>query len=114
VGKFVGVPGQGMGYRDGSTIGVSKTLGAIGRKETSAEPTFMDGFQVALVVDAALQSAKSKTWQPVRREATCCNPGGAAVTNGARHHSSRGCGACAGLASGVMFAVLRLQVRALR
>lgn len=74
VGKFVGVPGQGMGYRDGFTIGVSKALGAIGRGETSADPTFIDGFQVALVIDAALQSAKSKTWQPVRRTADLLQP----------------------------------------
>jgi predicted dehydrogenase len=67
VGRFVAVPGQGMGYRDGFTIGVSKALGAVARGETSADPSFMDGFQVALVVDAALQSASSRSWQPVRR-----------------------------------------------
>jgi predicted dehydrogenase len=67
VGRFVAVPGQGMGYRDGFTIGVSKALGAVARGETSADPSFMDGFQVALVVDAAIQSASSRSWQPVRR-----------------------------------------------
>ena len=65
--SFVAVPGQGMGYRDGFTIGVSKALGAIARGETSADPSFMDGLQVALVVDAAMQSAASRSWQPVRR-----------------------------------------------
>ena len=69
VGRFVAVPGQGMGYRDGFTIGVSKALRAIARGETSADPSFMDGFQVALVVDAAIQSASSRSWQPVRRAA---------------------------------------------
>jgi hypothetical protein len=58
-----------MGYRDGFTIGVSKALGAIGRGETTADPSFMDGLQVALVVDAAIQSAGSRAWQPVRRAA---------------------------------------------
>ena len=67
VGRFVAVPGQGMGYRDGFTIGVSKALGAIARGETSADPSFMDGLQVALVVDAAIQSSASRRWQPVRR-----------------------------------------------
>jgi len=67
VGRFVSVPAQGMGYRDGFTIGVSKALSAIARGESSADPTFEDGFQVALVVDAAQQSAATRTWQPVRR-----------------------------------------------
>ena len=67
VGRFVAVPGQGMGYRDGFTIGVSKALGAIARGETSADPSFMDGLQVALIVDAAIQSSASRRWQPVRR-----------------------------------------------
>ena len=69
VGRFVSVPAQGMGYRDGFTIGVSKALSAIGRGESSADPTFQDGFQVAFVVDAAQQSAASRTWQPVRQAA---------------------------------------------
>jgi predicted dehydrogenase len=69
VGRFVAVPGQGMGYRDGFTIGVSKALGAIARGETTADPSFMDGLQVALVVDAAIQSAGTRAWQPVRRAA---------------------------------------------
>ena len=66
VGRFVSVPAQGMGYRDGFTIGVSKALSAIARGESSADPTFHDGFQVALVVDAVQQSAATRTWQPVR------------------------------------------------
>lgn len=74
VGRFVAVPGQGMGYRDGFTIGVSKALGAIARGETTADPTFMDGFQVALVVDAAIQSAGSRAWQPVRRAEEVLRP----------------------------------------
>lgn len=69
VGRFVAVPGQGMGYRDGFTIGVSKALGAIARGETTTDPSFMDGLQVALVVDAAIESAASRAWKPVRRAA---------------------------------------------
>lgn len=69
VGNFVAVPAQGMGYRDAFTIGVSRALGAIAGGATSAEPSFTDGLQVALVVDAALQSARARSWQPVRRAA---------------------------------------------
>jgi predicted dehydrogenase len=69
VGQFVAVPAQGMGYRDAFTIGVSKALGAIARGESHAEPSFSDGLQVTLVVDAALQSASTRSWQPVRRAA---------------------------------------------
>jgi levoglucosan dehydrogenase len=67
VGQFVAVPAQGMGYRDGFTIGVAKALGAIARGDTTADPTFLDGFQVALVVDAAKRSAETRAWEPVRR-----------------------------------------------
>ena len=74
VGRFVSVPAQGMGYRDGFTIGVSKALSAIARGETSAEPTFWDGFHVALVVDAALQSAASRSWQAVRQAGALLTP----------------------------------------
>ena len=49
VGRFVSVPGQGMGYRDTFTIGVSRALTAIARGESSAAPTFEDGLAVALV-----------------------------------------------------------------
>lgn len=69
VGQFVAVPAQGMGYRDAFTIGVSKALRAIARGETRAEPSFEDGLQVALVVDAAMRSAQATAWQPVRKAA---------------------------------------------
>ena len=69
VGHFVAVPAQGMGYRDAFTIGVAKALAAIARGDTTTAPSFTDGLQVALVVDAALQSARTKTWQPVRAAA---------------------------------------------
>ena len=69
VGQFVAVPAQGMGYRDAFTIGISKALRAIARGETSAEPSFEDGLQVALVVDAAMRSAQATAWQPVRKAA---------------------------------------------
>jgi predicted dehydrogenase len=67
VGRFVSVPAQGMGYRDGFTIGLSRALAAIARGDTTADPTFHDGFQVALVVDAAQQSAAARSWQSVPR-----------------------------------------------
>ena len=69
VDRFVSVPGQGMGYRDAFTIGVSRALGAIARGETAASPTFQDGLAVALVVDAAQRSAAQRSWADVRRTA---------------------------------------------
>lgn len=65
IGRFVAVPGQGLGYRDAFTIGVSRTLAAIGRGEATASPTFDDGLQVALTVEAAKQSAAERRWVPV-------------------------------------------------
>jgi len=65
VGHFVSVPGQGMGYRDAFTIGVSRAVGAIARGETHAAPTFRDGLAAALVVDAVKQAAAERTWVPV-------------------------------------------------
>ncbi len=65
VSHFVSVPGQGMGYRDTFTIGVSRALRAIARGESSAAPTFEDGLAVALVVDAIKQSAVERTWVDV-------------------------------------------------
>ena len=69
VDRFVSVPGQGMGYRDAFTIGVSRALGAIARGETTASPTFEDGLAAALVVDAAQRSAAQRSWADVRRTA---------------------------------------------
>jgi predicted dehydrogenase len=65
VGRFVAVPGQGMGYRDAFTIGVSRTLAAIVRGDTAASPSFADGMQVALTVEAAKQSAADRRWVSV-------------------------------------------------
>ena len=66
VDRFVSVPGQGMGYRDTFTIGISRALTAIARGETTAAPTFEDGLAVALVTDAVKQSATSRAWVDVR------------------------------------------------
>jgi predicted dehydrogenase len=65
VGRFVAVPGQGMGYRDAFTIGVSRALTAIARGEHDTAPSFVDGLQVALTVEAAKQSAAERRWAPV-------------------------------------------------
>ena len=65
VGRFVAVPGQGMGYRDAFTVGVSRTLAAIARGERIASPSFEDGLQVALTVEAAKQSAAERRWVDV-------------------------------------------------
>jgi len=67
VSQFISVPGQGMGYRDTFTIGVSRALTAIATGQTTAAPSFADGLQVALVVDAAKRSAANREWTTVER-----------------------------------------------
>ncbi len=67
VGRFVAVPGQGLGYRDAFTIGIGQAMRAIAAGEAVASPTFADGLRVAEVVAAAQQSAASRTWASVRR-----------------------------------------------
>jgi predicted dehydrogenase len=69
VGRFIPVPGQGIGYRDVFTIGASRVLAAIARGETSTSPSFEDGLAVALVVEAAKESAGRRTWTKVRSAA---------------------------------------------
>ncbi len=69
VGRFIPVPGQGIGYRDVFTIGVSRVLAAIARGETSAQPSFEDGLAAALVVEAAKESAGRRAWTEVRSAA---------------------------------------------
>jgi predicted dehydrogenase len=67
VDRFVPVAGQGMGYRDTFTIGVSRALTAIASGEVSAAPTFADGLAAALVVDATQRSAADGGWVDVMR-----------------------------------------------
>jgi predicted dehydrogenase len=66
-GRFIGVPAQGMGYRDAFTIGVGTFVSAFARGEKQVEPTFDAGVAVASVVDAALRSAAVGEWVEVRR-----------------------------------------------
>jgi predicted dehydrogenase len=65
VNKFVSVPGQGMGYRDAFTIGVSRVFEAIAAGRTTASPTFADGYAVTRVVDAVQRSAAARAWVDV-------------------------------------------------
>jgi predicted dehydrogenase len=67
VDRFVSVSGQGMGYRDTFTIGVSRSLSAIARGDVDAAPTFADGLAAALVVDATQRSASEGGWVDVAR-----------------------------------------------
>jgi predicted dehydrogenase len=67
VARFVAVPGQGMGYRDAFTIGVSRVLEAIAQGRSSAAPTFADGLAVVRVVDAAQRSAAARSWVALDR-----------------------------------------------
>lgn len=59
---FVAVPGQGVGYRDAFTIGLSRALSAIARGDDEASPSFADGLAVARVVDAISRSDRERAW----------------------------------------------------
>ena len=65
VDRFVSVPGQGMGYRDTFTIGVSRALTAIAAGQSAVAPSFADGLAAALVVDATQRSARDGGWVDV-------------------------------------------------
>ena len=67
VGRFVAVPGQGIGYRDCFAIGISQVLRAIASGSRNAEPTFAEGLAAALAVDAAQRSARTGTWERLGR-----------------------------------------------
>ena len=67
VDRFVSVPGQGMGYRDTFTIGVSRALTAIAAGHSAVAPSFADGLAAALVVDATQRSARDGGWVDVAR-----------------------------------------------
>ena len=67
VDRFVSVPGQGMGYRDTFTIGVSRALTAIAAGQSAVAPSFADGLAAALVVDATQRSARDGGWVDVAR-----------------------------------------------
>lgn len=64
-GRFVAVPGQGLGYRDAFTIGLGHLLSAICAESRRVEPSFGDGLQVARVVEAALHAHSAREWTPV-------------------------------------------------
>lgn len=65
-GAFCPAPGHGLGYNDMMTIEIRDLVEGIhgGR---AVWPTFRDGAHVADVVDAALKSVTSGTWQSVGR-----------------------------------------------
>lgn len=65
VNRFVSVPGQGMGYRDAFTIGVSRVFEAIASGATVASPSFDDGYAVTRVIDAVMRSSASRGWADV-------------------------------------------------
>jgi predicted dehydrogenase len=64
-GRFVAVPGQGIGYRDAFTIGIGHLMAAVSAGERSVVPSFEDGLRASLVVDAALKSSASREWKSV-------------------------------------------------
>jgi predicted dehydrogenase len=61
-GRFVAVPGQGLGYRDAFTIGIGHLLSAIAASAERTRPSFEDGLRASLVVDAALRADASRQW----------------------------------------------------
>lgn len=64
-GRFAGVPGQGIGYRDAFTIGIGHAAVAIANGAAAVQPSFDDGLRVAEVTQAALQSAEARKWTGV-------------------------------------------------
>ena len=64
-GRFVAVPGQGLGYRDAFAIGIGHLMTAIVRGDSSADPSFEDGLQASLVIAAAAQSSVSRQWRSI-------------------------------------------------
>ena len=56
VDRFVSVPGQGMGYRDTFTIGVSRALTAVAAGRSAVAPAFAHGRAAAHGVDATQRS----------------------------------------------------------
>jgi predicted dehydrogenase len=64
-GRFAGVPGQGLGYRDAFTIGIGHAATAIATGAAETTPSFLDGLRVAQVTQAALQSAERRSWTTV-------------------------------------------------
>jgi levoglucosan dehydrogenase len=65
-GAFWPVPGQGLGWGDAFLISVRDLLSSIARG-AAPEPGFLDGLRTAEVVDAALKSARTRSWVEVRR-----------------------------------------------
>ncbi len=64
--RFWPVPGQGLGYGDAFTILIAELLRAIA-SGSRASPSFQDGLEAARFVDAALRSARERTWVDISR-----------------------------------------------
>jgi predicted dehydrogenase len=60
--RFVGVPGQGLGYRDAFAVGLGHFARAVIAGDTEVAPSFDDGLRVAELVEASLRSAAGAGW----------------------------------------------------
>jgi predicted dehydrogenase len=63
-GGFCIAGGHQLGFNDLKTIEMAEFLGAIGRKEKSG-PDFREAYEIQKVVEAAIASSKSRSWQQV-------------------------------------------------
>jgi predicted dehydrogenase len=62
VGALVGVPGQGLGYRDAFGLGLLATIEGIGGDAGTVAPTFADGLEACRFVAAAQRSSAERRW----------------------------------------------------
>ncbi len=65
--RFWPVAGQGLGYGDAFTILLGCYLRAL-RAGEQIEPSFRDGLRAAEIVEAAIESSATGTWQEVSRQ----------------------------------------------
>ena len=63
-GRFCVAPGHQLGFNDLKTIEVADFLGSLGG-ETPSGPDFREAWEIQKVIEAAIESSKSKTWRPV-------------------------------------------------
>jgi levoglucosan dehydrogenase len=92
--RFVGVAGQGIGYRDAFAVGIGHALTAITRGDVAAGPSFQDGLRVAQVVEAALRSAAERAWISLPQLShieTTTAPGASSLLSGQRTSATAPC-----------------------
>jgi predicted dehydrogenase len=66
-GSFCVAGGHGLGFNDLKTIEMAEFLGGIGSGK-SAGPDFREACEIHKVVDAAIHSSKTRSWQPLVKD----------------------------------------------